>query len=94
MALFILSILSVTVFFPLVLPWGEKLLIYCTAVWFLLWLIFFLQTERESNPIYDVGIVGDSAALAISILVFAIVVFARGFIHVVMNEVKANRNQV
>ncbi|WNZ55896.1 hypothetical protein QT397_24135 [Microbulbifer sp. MKSA007] len=92
MTLFILGILSVTVFFPLVLPWGEKLLIYCTAVWFLLWLIFFLQTERESNPIYDVGIVGDSATLGISILAFAIVVFARSFIHFVMN--KANHNQV
>ncbi|GAA5444871.1 hypothetical protein Misp06_03063 [Microbulbifer sp. NBRC 101763] len=92
MALFVLGLLSVIVFSPLVLPWGKKLLIYSAAVWFLLWLMFFLQAERESNPAYDSGIVGDSAALGISILVFAIVVFVRSLTHVVMYKVKANRN--
>lgn len=92
MALFILGTLLVIVFSPLVLPWGKKLLIYCAAVWFFLWLIFFLQAERESNPTYDSGMVGDSAVSGVSILAFAIVVFARSLIHFVMYKVKANRN--
>lgn len=92
MALFLLVILLVMIFAPFVFPWGKKLLTYCTAVWFFLWLMLFFQAERENNPTYDAGLFGDSGFLGFFILVFAIVVSVRSLVHVVMSKVKASRN--
>ena len=92
MAYLLLSILSIIIFSPLVMPWGKKLFIYCITAWFLLWLMFFIQMNRETNPTYDAGIVSDGVALGFSILVFVIVIALRSLAQFIWYKINEKRN--
>ncbi|WP_444888660.1 hypothetical protein [Microbulbifer sp. JMSA008] len=92
MAYLILGIFVVVVFAPLVIPWGKKLLAYCLAAWFFLWIMFFIQIERESDPIYDAGIVSDNVALGLSVLIFIIVIAIRSLLQFIWSKILAKRN--
>jgi len=73
----ILTTLAIIVLIPLVIPWGKVLNIYCITVWFSLWLLFYVQTERENLPSYDAGIISDDVVLGVFILAFILVVVLR-----------------
>jgi len=73
----ILTTLAIIVLIPLVIPWGKVLNIYCITVWFSLWLLFYVQTERENLPSYDAGIISDDVVLGVFILEFILVVVLR-----------------
>lgn len=92
MVYFILGIFTVVVFAPLVIPWGKKLLVYCVTAWFFLWVMFFIQMVRESDPSYDAGIVSDGVALVLSVFVFIIVVAIRSLLHFIWSKILAKRN--
>jgi hypothetical protein len=90
----ILSILSVLIISPLMLPWGKHLLTYSISVWFFLWVIFFLQANREISLTYDAGIISDSVALGFSIFSFTCVVAARSLGQFIWYKINENRNQI
>mgnify|MGYP000235843211 CR=1 FL=1 len=73
----ILTTLAIIVLIPLVIPWGKVLNIYCITVWFSLWVLFYVQTERENLPSYDAGIISDDVVLGVFILAFILVVVLR-----------------
>jgi hypothetical protein len=80
------------VFSPLVIPWGKNLLIYCITSWFLLWVLFFIQMNREANPNYGAGLISDGAALGFAIFVFIIVINVRSIIQLIWFKINAKRN--
>ena len=92
MAYLILGIFTAVVFAPLVIPWGNKLLVYCVAAWLFLWVMFFIQMERENYPSYDAGIISDGVALGLLVIVFIIVVAIRSLLHFICSKVLAKRN--
>ena len=92
MAYLIPGIFTIVVFAPLVIPWGKKLLVYCGTAWFFLWVMFFIQMKRESDPGYDTGIVSDGAALGLLVFVFIIVVAIRSLLHFIWSKFFAQRN--
>lgn len=92
MAYLLLSILSIIVLSPLVLPWGKKLLSYCIITWFLLWLMLFIQMEREADPTYDAGIISVGTALGLSIFVFIVVVAIRCVARLIWLKISAKNN--
>ncbi|GGB18238.1 hypothetical protein GCM10007414_34570 [Agarivorans gilvus] len=73
----ILTTLAIIVLIPLVIPWGKVLNVYCITVWFSLWVLFYVQTERENLPSYDAGIISDDVVLGVFILAFILVVVLR-----------------
>jgi hypothetical protein len=73
----ILTTLAIIVLIPLVIPWGKVLNIYCITVWFSLWVLFYVQTERENLPSYDASIISDDVVLGVFILAFILVVVLR-----------------
>lgn len=92
MASLLLGILSILINIPLILPWGNKLLVYSLVVWLLLWLIFFLQVGKEISPDYDTGIVSDSVVLGLSILALTIVIAVRCLGQFIWFKINGNRN--
>ena len=89
---YLISILLIIVFSPLVIPWGRKLLIYCITAWFLLWVLFFIQMNRETDPSYDAGIISDGAALGFAIFIFIIVITVRSIAQLIWFKINAKRN--
>jgi hypothetical protein len=77
MAYLILSIIVVIIFAPFVMPWGKKLIAYSITSWFLLWCMFFIQINRESDPVYDAGIISDGVVVGLSIIIFIAVIAIR-----------------
>jgi hypothetical protein len=92
MTYLILGILLLTIFAPLAMPWGRSLLIYSVATWFVLWVAFFLQMDRESSQVYDVGIISDGIILAFSIIIFIVVIAVRCFAQFIRFKINAESN--
>ncbi len=92
MAYLLLGILLLTVFAPLAIPWGKSLLIYSITAWFVLWVAFFLQMERESSQAYDIGIISEGVGLAFSIIAFIIVIAVRCIAQFIWFKINVERN--
>ena len=92
MAYLLLGIITLIVFAALAIPWGRSLLVYSIATWFVLWVAFFLQMERESSPLYDSGIISGGAGLILFILVYIIVIAVRCIAQFIWLKVDAKRN--
>ncbi len=92
MTYLILGILILIVVAPLAMPWGKSLLIYSIAAWFVLWVAFFLQMQKESSQASDVGIISDGVVLAFSIIVFIIVIAVRCIAQFIWSELNIERS--
>ena len=88
MAYLILGIVSLIILAPLAMPWGKSLLVYSITAWFVLWVAFFLQMERESSSLYDSGIISGGANLILLILVYIIVIAVRCIAQFIWQKVK------
>ncbi len=86
------SIFILIVLAPLVIPWGKKLLAYSLSCWLLLWLMFFLQMEQETEPNYEAGIISDGVALGATIFIFACVIAVRGVLQFIFFKVSKKGN--
>ncbi len=71
---------------------SKSLLVYSIATWFVLWIAFFLQMERESSPLYDAGIISGGAGLIFLILVYIIVIAVRCTAQFIWNRNNVKRN--
>jgi uncharacterized membrane protein len=85
--------LLLTVFAPLAMPWGKGLLIYSVTAWFVLWVAFFVQMERQSSQAIKVGIISDGVVSVFSIIVFIIVIAVRCLVHLILFNNNTERNK-
>ncbi|WP_189402491.1 hypothetical protein [Arenicella chitinivorans] len=88
-----ICMVSIAIFYPLVMPWGRILLLYCLAIWCALWGAFFFQIERETNPSYEAGIVSDGVILGIIVIMFMIVIIVRAIFHYIWRKNHATAAQ-